>query len=81
MDLVAFPDHHHYDRGDIQRLTAIAEELGAKALVTTLKDLVKIEPDWVGSVSVVALNIEAQVTSGKESLAEAISKVTQRSSH
>ncbi len=78
VDLVAFPDHHHYDQSDIQQLTAIAEKLGATALITTLKDLVKIEPDWVGSVSVVALNIEARVTSGNESLADAISKITQR---
>jgi tetraacyldisaccharide 4'-kinase len=78
MDLVAFPDHHHYDQSDIQKLTETAEKMGAKALITTLKDLVKIEPGWVGSVSVVALNIEAQVTSGKESLTEAISKITQR---
>ena len=76
MDLVAFPDHHHYGQGEIQKLTATAEKLGAQALVTTLKDLVKIEADWVGSVGVVALNIEAQVTSGKESLAEAISRIT-----
>ncbi len=78
MDLVAFPDHHHYDQSDIQKLTETAEKMGAKALITTLKDLVKIEPGWLGSVSVVALNIEAQVTSGKESLTEAISKITQR---
>lgn len=78
MDLVAFPDHHHYDKSDIHKLTETAEKMGAKALITTLKDLVKIEPDWLGSVSVVALNIEAQVTSGKESLTEAISKITQR---
>jgi tetraacyldisaccharide 4'-kinase len=76
LELVAFPDHHHYDQSDIQKLTATAEKLGTKALITTLKDLVKIEPGWVSSMSVVALNIEAQVTSGKESLAEAISKVT-----
>lgn len=75
-DLVAFPDHHHYDQSDIQKLTATAEKFGAQALITTLKDLVKVEPGWVGSVGVVALNIEAQVTSGEESLAEAISRIT-----
>jgi tetraacyldisaccharide 4'-kinase len=75
-ELVGFPDHHHYDQSDIQKLTATAEKLKAKALITTLKDLVKIEPGWVSSVGVVALSIEAQVTSGKESLATAISKLT-----
>ena len=77
-DLIAFPDHHHYDQDDIQKLVATAEKLEAKVLITTLKDLVKIEPAWAGSAEVVALNIEAQVTSGKELLAEAISKATPR---
>lgn len=77
IDLVEFPDHHHYDQDDIQNLTATAEKLGAQALITTLKDLVKIEAEWLSSVSLLALNIEAQITSGEEALTEAISKIMQ----
>jgi len=75
LELVGFPDHHHYDQSDIQKLTATAEKLKANALITTLKDLVKIEPGWISSVGIVALSIEARVTSGKESLVTAISKL------
>ena len=75
-ELVAFPDHHHYDRSDLQQLIETAEKLSAKTLVTTLKDLVKIESDWLGSAALLALNIEARVTSGEDLLVEAISKVT-----
>ena len=78
---VAFPDHHHYDQSDVQHLAEAAEKLGATALVTTLKDLVKIQSDWIGSAMLLALNIEAQVRSGKDSLAEAISKVTPPPNH
>jgi tetraacyldisaccharide 4'-kinase len=80
-DLVAFPDHYHYDESDIQRLTATVEELGVKALVTTLKDLVKIEADWIGAVPLLAMNIEAQVISGEDSLVETISKATRPQNH
>ena len=80
-ELIAFPDHHHYDQSDLQQLTESAEKSDAKALVTTVKDLVKIEADWIGEVPVVALNIEARVTSGEASLVEAISRVTQRPNH
>ena len=76
-ELVTFPDHHHYDRADLQKLTAIAEKLAATALVTTVKDLVKIDAEWIGSVPLFALNIKAEVTSGENALAEAISQATQ----
>lgn len=80
-ELIAFPDHYHYDRADLQKLTAMAEKLEAKSLVTTLKDFVKIESEWIGSVPLLALNIEAQVSAGKESLAAAISKATPPRNH
>jgi tetraacyldisaccharide 4'-kinase len=41
---VAFADHHPYNRADIERLLAIAEEEGAAMLVTTEKDVVRLLP-------------------------------------
>ncbi len=38
------PDHHGYRRADVDRLLARAEKVGATALVTTEKDLVKLAP-------------------------------------
>jgi tetraacyldisaccharide 4'-kinase len=43
---VAFPDHYSYKRDDLSKLMAQAGKRGAKALVTTHKDRVKIEPIW-----------------------------------
>lgn len=77
-ELVAFPDHHHYDEADLRELTDKAEESGASALVTTVKDLVKIRAEWIGSRSVMALNIRAQVMSGEAALIESLTRVTQR---
>jgi tetraacyldisaccharide 4'-kinase len=38
----AFPDHHVYSQHDISRLTATAHSRGARTLVTTAKDAVKL---------------------------------------
>ncbi|MBA3727509.1 MAG: tetraacyldisaccharide 4'-kinase, partial [Armatimonadetes bacterium] len=38
----AFPDHHRYDRADIESLSQEAKRLGAKCLVATAKDAVKL---------------------------------------
>lgn len=38
----AFPDHHHYTQSDIDALVAEAKASGAKALITTAKDAIKL---------------------------------------
>lgn len=40
--LVAFPDHHWYTAGDLERLDRRAAEAGAEALVTTEKDWARL---------------------------------------
>ena len=76
-DLIAFPDHHHYDANDLQNLATTAAELQASALVTTVKDLVKIQPEWVSDVPLFALEIRAGLTAGESSLSEKLSQLTQ----
>ena len=43
---MAFPDHHRYSRRDVRRLEAEARSAGARAIVTTDKDFVRLEP-WL----------------------------------
>ncbi len=38
----AFPDHHRYTAGDLERVTLAAQKAGAAVLVTTEKDLVRL---------------------------------------
>jgi tetraacyldisaccharide 4'-kinase len=40
----AFPDHHRYTAGDLKRLTAAAQAIGAASFITTEKDMVRLEP-------------------------------------
>jgi len=39
---VAFPDHHRFTPADINRLVTTAEQAGAKAMITTEKDLARL---------------------------------------
>ena len=68
---IAFPDHYSYKRNDLGKLMAQAGKQGAKALVTTHKDRVKIEPilrelaaDGEKPLPVWVLEIEARPEEG-----------------
>ncbi len=56
VDLLAFADHHAYDRADVDR---ILEAAGARTVVTTEKDAVKLQahPDALRDVRVLALEL------------------------
>ncbi len=56
LHLAVFPDHHRYRAGEIQKLAERAHRLGAEALITTEKDLVKIPP-FSGPVPLLALSL------------------------
>src|SRR5690606_14174787 len=44
-ELMPFADHHHYSSRDLERVSRRARACGVSAVVTTLKDLVKIDSD------------------------------------
>jgi len=68
----AYADHHDYSPSDLDAIAAWAKELGAVRIVTTLKDLVKIRNDSLGSVPMVALEVALRVTAGEAELAALI---------
>jgi len=57
----AFPDHHVYTGGEIQRLATAARQRGAAVLLTTQKDAVKFSCDWAPPLPILACEIEAQM--------------------
>ena len=77
LDLVAFPDHHHYEPSDLRELTESAQKMSATSLMTTVKDLVKIQPEWADSVPLFALNIKAEVITGRAALDEVLARIKQ----
>lgn len=76
-----FPDHHHYQPRDIERIVQLADRLQAEILVTTQKDLVKISDTHLGDRPVYAIEIAAEIIAGECLLDEALSRVTHRQKH
>ncbi len=70
-ELKEFPDHHRYDRKDIEQLIAWGNDLDEiSALVCTHKDLVKVSVDQLGQRPLWALEIGMEVLTGREQLEE-----------
>ncbi|MER3427925.1 MAG: tetraacyldisaccharide 4'-kinase [Pyrinomonas sp.] len=61
----AFTDHHLYTQREIERLTQRARACGARALLTTLKDAVKLR-HMSFSLPCFALEIELEIEEGAE---------------
>jgi tetraacyldisaccharide-1-P 4'-kinase len=79
-----FPDHHHYQRDDIQALRSWVERQQAAQrdghpkpllVVTTRKDLVKLDLWQLAGVDLVALEVELEFLSGRRELEQILTKV------
>ena len=42
LDHISFDDHHHYDKADLKIIKTIMEKQGARFIITTEKDLIKL---------------------------------------
>lgn len=58
LDLIDFGDHHPFSPSELEQLQQDAVRLGAKMVVTTEKDLMRIN-DWRGEVPLFGLRIRA----------------------
>lgn len=67
-----FADHHHFTETDQQSLLAAAESSGAKALLCTHKDLVKLETFDQNPIPIAALLIDIEFISGQQPLEQLI---------
>lgn len=63
-----FPDHHAYTRAEIESLRHWADSLPVAAIVTTQKDLVKLQLDQLGEQPLWALGIGVEMIHGAEIL-------------
>ncbi|MFV1964483.1 MAG: tetraacyldisaccharide 4'-kinase [Pirellulaceae bacterium] len=71
-----FPDHHRYQRDDLDDLTLWAAENGASTLLCTQKDLVKIQADRLGQCDLRAVSIGIEILAGRDSLEEVLKETT-----
>jgi len=74
----AFPDHHRFSYGDVDRLKGRAHEAGADLMITTEKDLARLSGSASFALPVAALVMALEVT-GDDALIEMITgKVKER---
>lgn len=66
----AFPDHHHYDGGALNEVTRLIRENDPALLLTTQKDLVKLDRTELADVPLWAIQIGMQILGGGRDLAE-----------
>lgn len=64
----SFADHHIYSDSEIADLQQLAQRVGARCLVTTAKDLVKIPAEWCDALPVLAVDIELRVNEQDEDI-------------
>ena len=67
---IKFPDHHDYRKKDIDRVIARCDERHFDFIITTEKDIVKLNRLglFIGSYKVLTLAVEMRILSGKENL-------------
>jgi tetraacyldisaccharide 4'-kinase len=70
LGFVRFADHHPYGRDDVARLQARMRRVGARALVVTPKDAIKLAALWPDAGTLWVLGTEVVVTHGMNALWE-----------
>ncbi len=66
------PNHHRYRRGPLADIVDRARDMGAEAIVTTEKDVVRFPPGFGFQMPVWVLEIELEITAGHEHLARLV---------
>ncbi len=72
VDFRTFPDHHDYDRSDVESLAGWARDRAVDLVLTTQKDLVKLRTTHLGAVPLRALRIGLEITAGGDVLDDAM---------
>jgi tetraacyldisaccharide 4'-kinase len=76
-DPLSYPDHYHYRIGDITYITDLAREQETTAIVTTQKDLVKIDQNHLGGVPLWAIQIAAKIVTGADLMNDHLNRILQ----
>ena len=72
VDRVIFRDHHPFTSDDRRRIARTARGGAAEWIVTTEKDAVRLAPDDLGGVPILALGIDLEIGEGAEAIKTAL---------
>jgi tetraacyldisaccharide 4'-kinase len=73
-----FPDHHAYDRADVESLATWVQSSQAELALCTRKDLVKIRAPSLGGVPLRAVTVELNFLHGQEAIQAALEPLAAR---
>ncbi len=73
-----FPDHHRYSREDVDSLRRWADELGSPIILTTQKDLVKLDVPLLNQSPLWAVEIGTEIHAGRELLDQRLQEIANR---
>lgn len=73
-----FPDHHDYSADDVRGLETWAAGLGAAAIVTTQKDLVKFQQQKLGLLPLWAVQIGTRIVAGADAFERRLQLLVER---
>lgn len=73
-----FPDHHRYSRVDVDALRDWADKLGSPVILTTQKDLVKLDIPRLNQSPLWAVEIGTEIHAGRELLERHLEEIRQR---
>lgn len=73
-----FPDHYRYTREDVDALREWADQLGSPVILTTQKDLVKLDLPRLNQSPLWAVEIGTEIHAGKELLDSRLEDILQR---
>ena len=76
VDFREFPDHHSYQRGDIDDLSSWARDFNVDAVICTHKDLVKVGVERMGDCRLLALRIGLEISHGADALTERLEAIS-----
>jgi tetraacyldisaccharide 4'-kinase len=76
-----FPDHHNYTRADVDQLSRMISDAGARQVLCTRKDLVKLRVPTLGAAPLRAVSVELQCLSGENELVAALAPLIERAKH
>ena len=75
VELREFPDHHAYQRADVESLSTWADRLSVEAVLCTHKDLVKLGVSRLGNRPLWAVQIGLAITAGEEAFQRRLEQV------
>ncbi len=70
-----FPDHHHFSQTELEQIADEAQKSGARAIVCTHKDLVKVSSSHIGELPLYALQVDTKFVFNEQGVVDLVDQM------